>query len=71
MFGFRPPKIADVIKDQIYEVQRALVDNAGKVAKAEAAVTSAQAHQAYLESRMATLQAQRRSLGCITTEDAS
>lgn len=71
MFGFRPPKIIDVIRDQVYEVQRALVDNAGKVAKAEAAVTSAKAHQAYLESRMATLRAQAQSLGCITTEEAS
>jgi len=59
---FRKPSIQSVIDDQIYEVQRALIDQAAKVAQAESQMAMAEAHQRYLEARLATLRIQREEL---------
>lgn len=59
---FRKPSIQCVILDQIYEAQRALIDQAAKVEHARANVKVAEAQQDYLKARVVTLRSQLTEL---------
>lgn len=59
---FRKPTIQSVIHDQIYEVQRAIIEQAAKTEHARSLVKVAEAQDAYLQSRLATLKAQLTEL---------
>ena len=59
---FKKPTIQSVIHDQIYEVQRAIIDQSAKVEHARSQVKTAEAQEAYLQARLATLKAQLTEL---------
>lgn len=55
---FRKPTIQAVIHEQIYEVQRAIIEQAAKTEHARSLVKASEAQDAYLQARLATLKAQ-------------
>jgi len=59
---FRKPTIQAVIHDQIYEVQRAIIEQSAKTEHARSLVKAAEAQDAYLQARLATLKAQLTEL---------
>jgi hypothetical protein len=59
---FRKPSIQAVIREQIYEAQRAIIDEAAKVEHAKANVKVAEAQHAYLQARVFTLRTQLAEL---------
>lgn len=59
---FKKPTIQAVIHDQIYEVQRGIIEQAAKVEHARSLVKAAEAQEAYLQARLATLKAQLTDL---------
>lgn len=59
---FKRPTIQSVIHDQIYEVQRAIIDQAAKTGHARSLVKAAEAQETYLQERLATLKAQLNEL---------